>query len=70
MRRRTGPLARVNLFRFSIFLVITITAIFALTLQAGTFRFLFRGALVVGILLLFGSYIVEWWLKRNTAAKR
>lgn len=65
MARRTGPLARINLFRFSVFAVIVITAVLAFTLQAGAFRFLFRSALVVGAILLFGSYLVQWWMKRT-----
>lgn len=65
MKRRTGPLARVNLFRLTIFAVILGTAVLAFTLQAGAFRFMFRGALVVGSILLFGSYLVQWWLKRR-----
>lgn len=64
MRKRTGPLARVNLFRLSVFGAILLTAVLAFTLQAGAFRFLFRTALVVGAILLFGSYLVEWWIKR------
>lgn len=63
--RRTGPLARVNLFRVAIFAVILGTAILAFTLQVGVFRFMFRTALVVGVVLLFGSYLVERWLKRH-----
>lgn len=63
--RRTGPLARVNLFRLAVFAVIAGTAVLAFTLQAGAFRFLFRGALIVGAVLLFVSYLVEWWLKRR-----
>lgn len=63
--RRTGPLARVNLFRLTIFAVILGTAVLSFTLQAGAFRFLFRGALIVGAILLFSSYLVEWWLKRH-----
>ncbi|MCC6270913.1 MAG: hypothetical protein IT190_06520 [Microbacteriaceae bacterium] len=65
MKRRTGPLARVNLFRLTVFAVIMGTAVLAFTLQAGVFRFLFRTTLVVGIILLFGSYLVQWWLKRR-----
>ena len=65
MRRRTGPLARVNLFRLTIFLVILSTAVLSFTLQAGAFRLMFRSALIVGAVLLFGSYLVEWWLKRR-----
>ena len=65
MKRRTGPLARINLFRFGIFGVLAITAVLAFTLQAGVFRFLFRTALVVGALLLFGSYLWEQWMKRR-----
>ncbi len=64
MKKRTGPLARVNLFRLTIFGVILLTAVLAFTLQAGAFRFLFRTALFVGAILLFGSYVVEWWIKR------
>lgn len=56
----------MNLFRLTIFAVIFGTAVLAFTLQAGAFRFMFRGALVVGSLLLFGSYLVQWWLKRKT----
>ncbi|MEO7349001.1 MAG: hypothetical protein ABIW32_03955 [Terrimesophilobacter sp.] len=66
MRRRSGPLARVNLFRLTIFVVILGTAILAFTLQAGAFRFMFRTALMVGAILLFGSYLGEWWLKRRS----
>ena len=65
MRRRTGPLARVDLFRLGITIVLVVTAILAFTLQAGVFRFLFRGALVVGGILLFGSYLWQWWTKRR-----
>ncbi|MEO6942240.1 MAG: hypothetical protein ABI238_03685 [Terrimesophilobacter sp.] len=65
MKRRTGPLARVNLFRLTVFGVIVVTAILAFTLQAGVFRFMFRTALVVGAILLFGSYVVQWWLKKR-----
>lgn len=64
MSRRTGPLARVNLFRFAVFAIILGTAVLAFTLQVGIFRFMFRTALVVGIVLLFGSYLVERWSKR------
>ncbi|GAA3743107.1 hypothetical protein GCM10022239_18180 [Leifsonia bigeumensis] len=63
--KRTGPLARVSLFRLGVTLVIVVTAILAFTLQAGAFRWLFRGALVVGAILLFGSYLVQWWVKRR-----
>ncbi len=65
MRKRTGPLARVNLIRLSVFGVVAITALLAFTLQVGVFRFFFRTALVVGVIVLFGSYLVEWWLKRR-----
>ena len=65
MRRRTGPLGRVNLFRLGITVVIVVTAVLAFTLQAGAFRWLFRGALVVGAILLFGSYLWQWWMKRG-----
>ena len=65
MRRRTGPLARVNLLRLTIFAVILGTAVLSFTLQVGAFRFMFRTALVVGAILLFGSYLVEWWRKRR-----
>lgn len=64
MARRTGPLARVNLFRLGITVALVVTAILAFTLQAGVFRYLFRGVLVVAAILLFGSYLLEWWLKR------
>ncbi len=64
MRRRTGPLARVNLIRVAIFAVILATAVLAFALQVGALRFLFRSALVVGIIVLFGSYLWEWWRKR------
>lgn len=70
MKRRTGPLARVNLFRLAVFIVILGTAVLAFTLQAGIFRFLFRTSLLVGVILLFGSYIVQWWLKRSRNRKR
>ena len=63
--RRTGPLKRVNLFRLGVFLSIAITAVLAFTLQAGLFRFLFRGALVVVVVLLFGSYLGQWWTRRR-----
>lgn len=63
--RRTGPLARINLFRLGTLLAILVTAILAFTLQAGVFRFLFRGALVLGAILLFGSYLVQWWTRRR-----
>lgn len=71
MKRRTGPLARINLFRFGIFAILVVTAVLAFTLQAGAFRFLFRTALVVGVILLFGSYLVQWWVTRarNRRAK-
>lgn len=65
MARRTGPLARVSLFRLGIALVIAVTAILAFTLQAGLFRWLFRGALLLGAVLLFGSYLWQWWAKRR-----
>lgn len=64
MRRRTGPLARVNLFRFTVLAVILISAVLAFTLQAGVFKFVLRSALLVGIVLLFGSYVWQWWRKR------
>lgn len=67
--RRTGPLARVNLFRLTIFIVIATTAVLSFTLQAGLFRFLFRGALIVGAILLFGSYLLDWWVKRRRNRK-
>jgi hypothetical protein len=65
--RRRGPLARVSLFRLAITFVIVITAILAFTLQGGVFRFAFRAALVVGIVLLIGSCLVPWWTKRRGA---
>lgn len=68
--RRTGPLARVNLFRLTIFVVILTTAVLSFTLQAGVFRFLFRGALIIGAILLFGSYLLDWWLNRMRNRKR
>jgi hypothetical protein len=64
-RRRTGPLARVSLFRLGVLAVIVATAILSFTLQAGVLRLLFRGALVVGAVLLFGSYLAEFWLRRR-----
>lgn len=64
MRQRTGPMARVNLFRFAVFAIIAGTAVLAFTLQAGIFRLMFRTSLALGALLLFGSYFVERWLKR------
>lgn len=68
MRRRTGPLARVNLFRLGVTMVIAVTAVLAFTLQAGAFRLLFRGALIVGAILLFGSYLWQRWAKRRRAS--
>lgn len=68
MRRRTGPLARVNLFRLGVTVAIVLTAVLAFTLQAGVFRLLFRGVLVVGAILLFGSYLWQWWSKRRRPA--
>lgn len=65
MKKRTGPLARVNMVRLTVFGVITITALLAFTLQAGVFRLFFRGALLIGAIVLFASYIFEWWLKRR-----
>lgn len=65
--RRAGPLARVSLFRLTVTLVIVVTAVLAFTLQVGAFRWLFRGALVVGVILLFGSYLWQWWAKRRRA---
>lgn len=65
MKRRTGPLARVQLFRFIVTLVIVGTVVLAFTLQGGVFRVLFRGALIIGAILLIGSYVVEWWKRRN-----
>lgn len=65
--RRPGPLARVSLFRLAITLVIVVTAVLAFTLQAGAFRWLFRGALVVGVILVFGSYLVQAWAKRRVS---
>lgn len=70
MSRRTGPLARVNLFRVAIFVTILGTAVLAFTLQVGIFRFMFRTALVVGIILLFGSYLVERWSKRHQTKRK
>jgi len=70
VKRRTGPLARLSLFRLSVFGVILVTAVLAFTLQVGVFRFVFRGALVVGIILLFGSYFVGWWVRKRQARKR
>ena len=70
MARRTGPLARVSLFRLAVTVVIVVTAILAFALQAGAFRWLFRGALVVGGILLFGSYLVQWWAKRQRNSAR
>lgn len=64
MKGRTGPLARVNLFRLTVFAVILGTAVLAFTLQAGVFRFMFRGALLIGAVVLFGSYFWQWWVKR------
>ena len=71
MRKRTGPLARVNLIRLTVFGAIAVTALLAFTLQVGIFRFFFRTTLVIGVVVLFGSYVVEWWLKRrrNRASK-
>jgi hypothetical protein len=69
MARRTGPLARVNLFRFGVLAVIAVTAVLSFTLQAGILRFLFRGALVVGAVLLFGSYLLELWRRRRQVAR-
>ena len=63
--RRTGPLKRVNLFRLGVFLSIAITAVLAFTLQVGVFRLFFRGVLIIGAALLFGSYLWEWWMKRR-----
>lgn len=65
MKRRTGPLARINLLRLTVFGAIAVTAILAFTLQAGVFRLFFRTTLFVGAVVLLGSYVVEWWLKRR-----
>ena len=65
MRKRTGPLARVNLIRLTVFGAIAVTAVLAFTLKAGIFQFFFRSSLVLGAVVLFGSYLVEWWLKRR-----
>lgn len=62
---RTGPLARINLVRFAILLVVVVTAVLAFTLQGGIFRLAFRAALIVGIVLLAGSYLVEVVRKRR-----
>lgn len=64
MKRRTGPLARINLFRLGVLAIIVVAAVLAFTLQAGAFRLLFRTALAVGAILLFGSYLAQWWVKR------
>lgn len=63
--RRTGPLARISLLRLAITLVIVVTAVLAFTLQGGVFRFAFRTALVVGVVLLVGSYLFEVLRKRR-----
>ncbi|MBX3068827.1 MAG: hypothetical protein IT191_08090 [Microbacteriaceae bacterium] len=65
MKRRTGALARVSLFRLMIFAILVATAVLAFTLQVGVLRFLFRTALVLAVVALFGSYLIEWWLKRS-----
>lgn len=62
---RTGPLARINLFRLVITLAIVVTAVLAFTLQGGVFRFAFRAALVVGVVLLVGSYLLEVLRRRR-----
>jgi hypothetical protein len=63
--RRTGPLTRISLLRLAITLVIVVTAVLAFTLQGGVFRFAFRAALVIGIVLLIGSYLFEILRKRR-----
>ncbi|MBX3087964.1 MAG: hypothetical protein KF742_05710 [Cryobacterium sp.] len=64
MTGRKGPLARVNLFRLAIFCILAVTAVLAFTLQAGIFRALFRGVLLLAVVLLLGSYLVQWWIRR------
>lgn len=64
------PLSRISLFRLTITLAIVVTAVLAFTLQAGLFRLLLRGSLVVGIVLLLGSYLVQWWTKRQRNSAR
>lgn len=63
--KRNGPLSRINLVRLGITLAIVVTAVLAFTLQGGVFRFAFRAALVLGIVLLVGSYLVEVLMKRR-----
>lgn len=63
--RRTGPLAHINLLRLGITLVIVVIAVLAFTLQGGIFRFAFRTALVIGMVLLIGSYLFEVVRKRR-----
>ncbi len=71
VKRRTGPLARISLIRLTVFGAIALTAVLAFTLQAGVFRLFFRTTLFIGAVVLLGSYVLEWWLKRrrNRAAK-
>ncbi|MCO5294179.1 MAG: hypothetical protein M9882_04640 [Homoserinimonas sp.] len=64
MTGRKGPLARVNLFRLAIFGILAVTAVLAFALQAGIFRALFRGVLFLAVVLLLGSYLVQWWIRR------
>lgn len=68
--RRAGPLARVNLFRLGVTLVIVVTAILAVALPAGAFRWVFRATLAVGVLLLLGSSLVQWWTRRARNSRR
>lgn len=65
MARRRGPFRRVSLLRLGVAIVIVATAVLAFTLQAGVFRLVFRAALVVGAVVLIGSYLLEWWLRRR-----
>ncbi len=64
MTKAKGPLARINLFRLAIFGILAVTAVLAFTLQAGIFRTLFRGALFLAVVLLLGSYLFQWWIRR------
>lgn len=65
--RRRGPLRRVSLIRLGVTMVIVTTAVLALTLPGGAFRFIFRGALFIGAIVMIGSYAFEWWIRRRRA---
>ncbi|MGN6325446.1 hypothetical protein [Pseudolysinimonas sp.] len=58
--QRRSSLRRVSVARTAILVVLVLLALASFTPMLGPFRILFRGVLMLGVVVLLGSYLWPW----------